>query len=319
MLQLHQIVNILCLVAHTAFSAEVFFVIGGEDGQNAVLSDVQQVRVSPCDAEILPNAPSLPYKMRSTSVAVDRQGNIYVLGGIIQSYGPQERNKVLMFDKNKNAWISLPTLLTARYQATAFYIDNHLYIIGGRDIDGDGRNDMECLDLLNIQAGWQHCNPSYPFLIVDPVSCVTRQWVWITCGASPHRDHMYRWQPGHDEWKKMATRPKIVYWGHLMTCTDDHIYTLGHKNDNNGMQVYDISANAWSQVGGPLPFYRTLTRALYLPSPLNQIIIPAGRDPYDKNKATDTLLRYDIATATWSKSGNVLNTAVDLCIAVIQK
>ena len=257
-------------------------------------SDVQRFNVSRSCFKVLTNFPSLPHIASGVSVVVDPKGNIYVMGGTTYLPSGDSEEEVNMFDIQTQTWTPLPSLISGKYQAPAFYMSGYIYYVGSQS--------MQRLSLEDTHSGWENFGDPPIANMFYAASCVNNQQVWVSHGSS-----MHRLKSGSTTWDEMASMPTSAQYGHLMACAADYIYVIGDENIK--MQVYDISSNIWSQLGGPLPYDRRYTGALYLP--WNEIIVPAGRDP--SGNKHNTLLRYDISTGTWSKSSSVLKKAVVSC------
>ena len=229
---------------------------------------------------------------------MDPEGNAYLMGGSVYCPGAFSNNYVQMFDIQNQTWTYLPSLNNGHYGLPGFYMQNRLYYVSEY---------LECLNLQDLDSGWTNCGDAPSEAIRYAAICVAQYWAWMSGGRQGLHisNALYRWQPGHTTWQEMAAMSSAQY-EHQMACTDDYIYVIGDENIN--MQRYDITSDAWSQLGSPLSYYRFSTGALYLP--WNQIIAPTGRDDSQNNDGESTVLRYDISTGIWAQISNVVKTPV---------
>ena len=250
--------------------------------------------------------PGLPYQIKFASTVVHPSGEyVYVIGGI--NIDNEAISDVWMYDVKCSQWSHLQPLFDRRSHATAFMLENVLYVTGGQAQKGQRLGYMECFNISQKDAKWKRCNPSpLDTVIVDPVSCVLNGSVWISGVFSYDHDHetftgktLYQWKPRLGKREGMADIDR-GWVARGMTTNGNLIYMTGvqgidRERAEETMEVFDPGENSWKMLQPSLvDLYGT--GAAYI---FGQIIVPGG-------KASDEgqyVYIYNLKTNTWVLSG----------------
>eukprot|EP01084_Bolivina_argentea_P309202 534816_1 len=92
-----------------------------------------------------------PIPSISECYTTDHRNNIYLIGGFMGA----RLGSVVIFNTQTTKWSSGPRLNTARNDATCFYAQNKLYVIGGLDQNSQFTNSIEMLDLSVAHSKWK--------------------------------------------------------------------------------------------------------------------------------------------------------------------
>ncbi len=281
-------------------------IIGGCDGTN-YLSQVEYIHMSPEGITVQPG-PSFPHNIEYASVAVNTEGStVYVIGGDVDS--------IITVDVQKELWSPLPNLQTRRRYGTAFFMNNHVYTVGGFDMNGNRLSTMECLNINSIESGWIDCGADLPEGRVYHASCVASGYAYISGGRIPlgqsseATNTVIRWKPGDTQWYSVANT-NHAHYTHAMSAVETSegswIYVTGGYN-NDKTEVYDPNTGIWTDLM-PLPFQRDYVSSVYMPT-TGEIVVPGGRGPIQGQPAglaRDTIYLYDINDNNWTESNVTL-------------
>ena len=124
-------------------------VVGGYNTQRH-LTDIQMISITVEGVKNIKRAASTPYSvgfiLDSTVISPDKE-SVFVIGGWYHINGRSEYDHVLMYDISSGRWRGdpLPSLITGRYQASSFILNQTIYTVGGYIPDKGRLSSMECL------------------------------------------------------------------------------------------------------------------------------------------------------------------------------
>ena len=249
---------------------------------------IQQLNVSVDGITHLNDGPKSPYSIQHPSVALDPSELYLYVRGMTW-----DRSKTLSmkYYVQNSVWHLLPPRDTERSNqwdySSVFMLRNTLYSVGGTNRLG-GRlakssSSMECLDVRSSGSIWAKCEPSFPHGIDSASACTMKGWVWLTGGCHERSlllNTTYRWQPGRDQWQKMAHMNEKRH-GHSLVSDGMSLYAVGGyttcaTNDRqvkDTVELYNASTNTWHMLAR-LPEARAMSGVVLLP--WGQLLLAGG-------------------------------------------
>jgi N-acetylneuraminic acid mutarotase len=126
--------------------------------------------------------------------------------------------------------------------------------------------------------------------------------IYLTGGDSNSaKSNLYRYTPSTDTWETLATNSSGA-WSAGIACVSGKIYIFGGETFSGGttqLRIYTISTNTWSN-GTSMPTARFMHKAVADSN--GKIWIFGGSSGY--GSTTNSVLKYDPLTNTYSSSGN---------------
>jgi N-acetylneuraminic acid mutarotase/subtilisin family serine protease len=255
--------------------------------------------------------PSMVYGHAS----VVQNGNIYVLGGLVDS---SCSNQNLRYIPQKDGWIKESPMLSERSFFTAEIVNGKIYIFGGEDKD---ISPVKTVEEYDISTGtWSSCPPmseSKTYL----ASGVIEGKIYV-CGGDywnynlPYSNVLEVFDPVSKTWTRKANMPTGLSMPKAVSLNGCLYVVGGHKLVGSNIEFsqsvykYDPTSNSWSTVASlPVP------RVNHGLVTVNGKIYAIGGN--NSTGVLDSIYEYDPLTDTWTAKDPVPQANFQFSTAVI--
>ena len=183
--------------------------------------------------------------------AFDRLSRVlYIVGG---SDGNAPQAGASMFDPANDAWTTLPSMVDARSQLSAVFVDDALFAFGGEK-EGNPQNRVERFD----GTTWTTMAPM-PSTRFSTAAVVANNGVFVLGGEANGGtvvNNVEFYATGSDAWDNERAPMPRARAGFGAVNVDGSIYVVGGRGADGEpvleVDIYNFSADTWTQ-GAPMP------------------------------------------------------------------
>ncbi|MFN7934580.1 MAG: LamG-like jellyroll fold domain-containing protein [Bryobacteraceae bacterium] len=246
--------------------------------------------------------PAMPLTRYFHSAATGPDGQLYVIGGVIQG-NPKPSGSVIRFDPATSQWSTAPAMNPRALHAAVTGCDGRIYVIGGYADPNTGTPGVTVQSYDPSSAAWQTEQQSLPNSI--PVSPTTKSVV-ATSGADCR---IYAADPSGDPVFSLDVFNKSAGWKQEPAIGNgEELFHMGAAHNGllyaHGWSNYSFSS-AWTDLSNT-PYGATDYKGVSAPD--NRVYVIGGLQPQ--------AWRVDYPAITWGSTPQVATLRRDLAAAV---